>query len=109
MKFGRSFESYKIPEWFEYYYDYKGIKTVLKFLDNRPVKRKKLKKLKILKMKYEKKYGTSQPLDKNKRRISVVTNESFSSSQIFGNNPKAIRKSKLKKKDIRGRRFINIT
>ena len=100
MKFGRSFESYKIPEWFEYYYDYKGIKTVLKFLDNRPVKRKKLKKLKILKMKYEKKYGTSQPLDKNKRRISVVTNESFSSSQIFGNNPKAIRKSKLKKKRI---------
>ena len=46
MKFGRQFESYKIPEWFEYYFDYKGIKTVLKFLDNRPMKRKKLNKLK---------------------------------------------------------------
>ena len=42
MKFGRQLETYKIPEWFEYYLDYNGLKTVLKFLDIRPAKRKKL-------------------------------------------------------------------
>ena len=49
MKFGRQFEFYKIPEWSEYYFDYKGIKTVIKFLDKRRVKKKQLKKIKILK------------------------------------------------------------
>ena len=49
MKFGKQFELYKIPEWFEYYFDYKGIKLVLKFLDNRPVKKKKLKALQMIK------------------------------------------------------------
>ena len=39
MKFAKQLELYKIPEWYEYYYDYKGIKTVLKFLDNRPKKK----------------------------------------------------------------------
>ena len=48
MKFGKQLELYKIPEWYEYYYDYKGIKTVLKFLDNRP-KKKEIKKTKIIK------------------------------------------------------------
>ena len=49
MKFGRQFEFYKIPEWSEFYFDYKGIKTVIKFLDKRRVKKKQLKKIKILK------------------------------------------------------------
>jgi SPX domain protein involved in polyphosphate accumulation len=55
MKFGRQFESYKIPEWFEYYLDYNKLKTVLKFIDNRQIKRKKLKKLKMMKSRYDKK------------------------------------------------------
>ena len=40
MKFGKQLEFYKIPEWYENYFDYNGLKTVLKFLDNRPGKRK---------------------------------------------------------------------
>ena len=99
MKFGRQFESYKIPEWFEYYFDYKGIKTVLKFLDNRPMKKKKLNKLKMMKAKYLKKYGTSQANDRNKRRISVVTTDSMNSTQIII-NPKESKKVKMKKKRI---------
>ena len=101
MKFGRQLELYKIPEWYEYYYDYKGIKTVLKFLDNRPKKRKKLEKLKILKMKYEKKYRTNLPNNQVRRSfsVSVMTNSSFNSSQIIV-NPRKIKKFKLKKKRI---------
>jgi len=99
MKFGRQFESYKIPEWFEYYFDYKGIKTVLKFLDNRPMKKKKLNKLKMMKAKYLKKYGTSQANDRNRRRISVVTTDSMNSTQIII-NPKESKKVKMKKKRI---------
>ena len=99
MKFGRQFESYKIPEWFEYYFDYKGIKTVLKFLDNRPMKRKKLNKLKMMKAKFLKKYGTSQTNDRNKRRVSVVTTDSINSVQIII-SPKESRKMKMKKKRI---------
>lgn len=99
MKFGRQFESYKIPEWFEYYFDYKGIKTVLKFLDNRPMKRKKLNKLKMMKAKYQRKYGASQGNDRNKRRISIVTTDSMNSTQIII-NPKESKKIKMKKKRI---------
>ena len=57
MKFGRQYDLYKIPEWLEYYFDYKGIKLVLKFLDNRPVKRKKLKALQMIKKNYKRKYS----------------------------------------------------
>ena len=99
MKFGRQFESYKIPEWFEYYFDYKGIKTVLKFLDNRPMKRKKLNKLKMMKAKYQRKYGASQGNDRNRRRISIVTTDSMNSTQIII-NPKESKKIKMKKKRI---------
>ena len=99
MKFGRQFESYKIPEWFEYYFDYKGIKTVLKFLDNRPMKRKKLNKLKMMKAKYLKKYGAPKTNDRNKRRISVVTTDSINSTQVII-SPKETKKTKMKKKRI---------
>ena len=51
MKFGKQFEFYKIPEWSEYYFDYKGIKTVIKFLDKRRLKKKQLKKIKSIKAK----------------------------------------------------------
>lgn len=108
MKFGRQFESYKIPEWFEYYFDYKGIKTVLKFLDNRPMKRKKLNKLKMMKAKYLKKYGAPKTNDRNKRRISVVTTDSINSTQVII-SPKETKKTKMKKKNIRGRRLVWIT
>ena len=49
MKFGKQFDLYKIPEWFEYYFDYEGIKLMLKFLDIRPIKAKKLKTLQMVK------------------------------------------------------------
>ena len=55
MKFGKQFEFYKIPEWYEYYYDYKTIRYVLNLLDIRPKKRKKLKALLLLKNYFEKK------------------------------------------------------
>ena len=99
MKFGRQFESYKIPEWFEYYFDYKGIKTVLKFLDNRPMKRKKLNKLKMMKAKYLKRYGASQVNERNRRRGSAITTESVNSTQIII-SPKESKKMKMKKKRI---------
>ena len=54
MKFGKQFEFYKIPEWSEFYFDYSGIKTVLKFIDKRRVKKKQLKKLKTIKAKLRK-------------------------------------------------------
>jgi hypothetical protein len=83
MKFGKQFDLYKIPEWFEYYFDYKGIKFVLKFLDNRPVKRKKLKALQMIKKNYERKYSISVPkTDKYKRRASVVSNLSLGGIEI---------------------------
>lgn len=54
MKFGKQFEFYKIPEWSEYYLDYNGIKTVIKFLDKRRLKKKQLKKIKKIKKKLRK-------------------------------------------------------
>ena len=96
MKFGRQLETYKIPEWFEYYLDYNGIKTILKFLDNRPTKRKKLKKLKMLKLKYDKNRKVKLP-NETKRRVSLFSNES--TSLIVANSPK-LKKFKSKKKRI---------
>ena len=55
MKFGKQFEFYKIPEWSEYYFDYNGIKTVIKFLDKRRLKKKQLKKIKSIKAKLRRK------------------------------------------------------
>ena len=54
MKFGKQFEFYKIPEWSEYYLDYNGIKTIIKFLDKRRLKKKQLKKIKKIKAKLRK-------------------------------------------------------
>ena len=97
MKFGKQLETYKIPEWFEYYLDYNGIKTVLKFIDIRPSKRKKLKILKMKKAKYEKKYKTRGTNDPSRRRISIISSES---SSLIVTNPHKIRKFKNKKKRI---------
>ena len=99
MKFGKQFELYKIPEWFEYYFDYKGIKLVLKFLDNRPVKRKKLKALQMIKKNYERKYTMNLPkIEKLKKRVSSITNDSISIE--IPTNLKNKKKSNLKKKRI---------
>ena len=100
MKFGKQFELYKIPEWYEYYYDYKGLKIVLKFLDNRPKKRRKLTQLKLLKMKYEKKYKTDQSsIQRMNSSITILTNSSIGSSQALV-KPHQIKKYKMKKKRI---------
>ena len=99
MKFGKQYELYKIPEWFEYYFDYKGIKLILKFLDNRPVKRKKLKALRMIKKNYERKYSMSLPkIEKLKKRVSSITNDSISIEAPA--NVKDKKKSNLKKKRI---------
>ena len=49
MKFGKQFSFYKIPEWSEFYFDYIGVKTVLKFIDPRRKKKNAVKKIKKLK------------------------------------------------------------
>lgn len=97
MKFGKQLETYKIPEFYEYYLDYNGIKTVLKFLDIRPAKRKKLKILKMKKAKYEKKYRSRPLYDPSRRRISLISNDS---SSLIITNPHKLRKLKNKKKRI---------
>jgi len=96
MKFGRQFELYKIPEWFEYYFDYKGIKYVLKFLDNRIEKTKKLKALKMLKKNYEKKYTINVP------QTEIVKRKTSCESQCTVNtdNIHESKKTKLKIKRI---------
>ena len=100
MKFGKQFEFYKIPEWFEYYFDYKGIKLVLKFLDNRPVKRKKLKALQMVKKNYLRKYTLNIPKTQRlTRKLSSITNESNISIEVPVNIPET-KKSKMKRKRI---------
>ena len=98
MKFGKQFELYKIPEWIEYYFDYKGIKLVLKFLDNRPVKRKKLKALQMIKKNCERKYSAKVPkIQKLTRRASSITNDSNLSIEV---NPPETKHLKMKRKRI---------
>ena len=110
MKFGRQFESYKIPEWFEYYLDYNKLKTVLKFIDNRQIKRKKLKKLKMMKSRYDKKQNNlikitdqnnqnNQNIRNNTRKLSIITTDSFNSSNQFI-APNKLKKIKSKRKRI---------
>ena len=96
MKFGKQYELYKIPEWIEYYFDYKGIKFVLKFLDNRVIKTKKLKALKMLKKHYEKKYTINVPQDEIvKRKASYESKCTINSDNIHES-----KKTKLKIKRI---------
>ena len=68
MKFGKQFEFYKIPEWSEYYLDYNGIKTIIKFLDKRRLKKKQLKKIKTIKA--------------NLRKLSSQNDDSIQSEDI---------------------------
>jgi len=80
MKFGKQLEFYKIPEWSEYYLDYNGIKTVIKFLDKRRLKKKQLKKIKKIKAKLRK--FSSQSLDF--KSIEVENNEiNTNSNQVL--------------------------
>ena len=73
MKFGKKFIHYQIPEWTEYYLDYFSLKTLLKFIDNRKIKRNGVKKLKKLKHNF-----SEGEIKKNKRirRISTETSNS---------------------------------
>ena len=78
MKFGRQFEFYKIPEWSEYYLDYNGIKTVIKFLDKRRLKKKQLKKIKKIKAKLRKLSSQSldiKSLEEDNNEINTNTKE----------------------------------
>ena len=98
MKFGKQFELYKIPEFFEYYFDYEGIKIILDFLDIRTIKMKKLKSLQMVKKMYQRKYTLSQDkLDKIRRRSSVGTIETINTAEIPVNTSE-LKKFELKKK-----------
>ena len=80
MKFGKQFEFYKIPEWSEYYLDYNGIKTIIKFLDKRRYKKKQLKKLKTIKAKLRKfsaNEDSNNSEDINTNSQDIITNTSF--------------------------------
>ena len=100
MKFGKQFELYKIPEWFEYYFDYEGIKLILNFLVVRAIKMKKLKSLQMVKKMYQRKYTLNQDkLDKLRRRGSVGTIETPNTTEIPVNTSD-VKKFELKKKRI---------
>ena len=100
MKFGKQFELYKIPEWFEYYFDYEGIKLILNFLDIRPLKMKKLKSLQMVKKMYERKYTMNLDKgDRYRRKGSVVTIETQNIGEIPVNTSES-KKFELKKKRI---------
>ena len=81
MKFGKQFEFYKIPEWSEFYFDYNGIKTVIKFLDKRRAKKKQLKKIKSIK-KHLRKLSTLKNIENineintNSREEDILINQS---------------------------------
>ena len=81
MKFGKQFEYYKIPEWSEFYLDYDGIKTIIKFLDKRRLKKKQLKKIKTIKAKL--------------RRLSTQNEDSNISEDINTNTQDQIRNTSL--------------
>jgi len=100
MKFGKQFELYKIPEWFEYYFDYEGIKLILKFLDIRPTKAKKLKTLQMVKKNYVRKF--THNLDKEdilKKKSSAITIQTENNEEIPVNTYVS-KKSELKRKRI---------
>ena len=100
MKFGKQFELYKIPEWFEYYFDYEGIKLILKFLDIRPTKAKKLKTLQMVKKMYVRKFTANlDKADIYKRRSSAITILTQNTGEIPVNTYKS-KKSELKRKRI---------
>ena len=95
MKFGRQFEFYKIPEWYEYYYDYKTIKYVLNLLDIRPKKRKKLKSLLLLKKYFEKKKEMISSYHNDlQRKDHLSSNSSLSSINIEVNQREKLKEIK---------------
>ena len=98
MKFGKQFEYYKIPEWSEYYLDYDGIKTVIKFLDKRRLKKKQLKKIKKIKEKLRKISTVSEnsnfsiensndnqiKTDEKEEKLLVPENKAYLRANSFG-------------------------
>ena len=106
MKFGKQFEFYKIPEWYEYYYDYKGIRYVLNLLDIRPKKRKKLKALLLLKNYFENKNSLNNPYEHQfKNRQSIISASSLSSVDIPLNMKE--REKEIKEFNIKKHRILN--
>ena len=106
MKFGKQFEFYKIPEWYEYYYDYKGIRYVLNLLDIRPKKRKKLKALLLLKNYFENKNSLNNPYEHQfKNRQSIISASSLSSVDIPLNMKE--REKEIKEFNIKKHRILD--
>ena len=94
MKFGKQFEFYKIPEWSEFYFDYNGVKTVLKFIDIRQDKKKQLKKLKKLKKKLRK---FSAEIASNSNNLLNTNDENINIKLVI--NSKEEEQNIIKEKD----------
>ena len=130
MKFGKQLEFYKIPEWSEYYLDYNGIKTVIKFLDKRRLKKKQLKKIKTIKAQLRALSAQSEDLpsieeenntnennpikpDENSEKLLIPDKKQLHRNQSLAISPKT--EKIMEAEDLSGfssdekkRRFINI-
>ena len=101
MKFGKQFEFYKIPEWSEYYLDYNGIKTIIKFLDKRRFKKKQLKKLKTIKAKLRKfsaNEDSNNSEDINTNSQNLIRNNSIEGNLLVPETKTFLRSSSLNMK-----------
>ena len=101
MRFGIQFEHYKIPEWYAFYYDYKGIKYVLNLLDIRPKKIKKLKALLLLKNYYRRYSADPQ------RLLNTGLNSSISIDSLNSSIKLALKKKETKDLIIKRNRILD--
>ena len=92
MKFGKQFSFYKIPEWSEFYFDYIGVKTVLKFIDPRRKKKNSVKKIKKLKKKL-----TIKP---NYTENTIPSNNFEESSKIIDYQKEHLNKKEIEKNEV---------
>ena len=97
MKFGKQFEFYKIPEWSEFYFDYNGVKTVLKFIDIRRDKKKQIKKLKKLKKKLRK---FSHQLSSKSIDLLNTNDENINIKLVINSKEEEEEPNIIKEKDI---------
>ena len=92
MKFGKQFSFYKIPEWSEFYFDYIGVKTVLKFIDPRRKKKNSVKKIKKLKKKLT--------IKQNYTENTIPSNNFEESSKIIDYQKEHLNKKEIEKNEV---------
>ena len=96
MKFGKQFSFYKIPEWSEFYFDYIGVKTVLKFIDPRRKKKNSVKKIKKLK----KKLTIKKDLKSNYTETISSNSNLEESSKIIDSHKEHPNKKEMDKNEV---------